>query len=326
MQRQLIAVNMDLRIIVNWNTAASRDCLKSVFGMLEGIAFEVIVVDNASADGSVAMLEAEFPQVRSHRKLRKPGLCRRQQPGPAGHGGPLRAAAELRCGPHRGGRPRAVSPSWKSIPRPPWPAGSSSMPTAASRTPSPLFPRCFTLLDQHVRCWNISFRRRYPSKRYPHSGIRSKSTPGSAPACSSERAAIDAVGMLDERYFFFFEETDWAYQMQRAGWKIYHVPAARIYHLQGRSIGRNVRSRIAFYRSRYQFFRKWRSDAYYVAVRIVIFLRLAVDWLLTSVRRPPDARTETGAAGQMGGLRPASAVAPEGLPLTGRRPFPHLYS
>ena len=57
---------MDLSVvIVNWNTAELlRDCLKSVFGMIEGIAFEVIVVDNASSDGSVAMLKVEFPQVR----------------------------------------------------------------------------------------------------------------------------------------------------------------------------------------------------------------------------------------------------------------------
>jgi len=57
---------MDLSVvIVNWNTEALlRDCLKSVFGTVKGFAFEVIVVDNASSDGSVAMLKVEFPQVR----------------------------------------------------------------------------------------------------------------------------------------------------------------------------------------------------------------------------------------------------------------------
>jgi N-acetylglucosaminyl-diphospho-decaprenol L-rhamnosyltransferase len=59
------------------------------------------------------------------------------------------------------------------------------------------------------------------------------------------------------------------------------VPTAFIYHLQGQSIGRNLRSRIEFYRSRYQFFRKWRSRPYYLIVRLVILLRLVVDWLLT---------------------------------------------
>ncbi|MCK7511194.1 MAG: hypothetical protein MZV70_48775 [Desulfobacterales bacterium] len=74
------------------------------------------------------------------------------------------------------------------------------------------------------------------------------------------------MGMFDERYHFFFEETDWAYQMRRAGWKVLHVPTAFIYHLQGRASAERL-LRIAFYRSRYQFFRKWRSRSYYLAVR-----------------------------------------------------------
>jgi GT2 family glycosyltransferase len=89
--------------------------------------------------------------------------------------------------------------------------------------------------------------------------------------------------MFDERYFFFFEETDWAHQMKKAGWKIFHVPTAFIYHLQGQSIGRDVRSRIEFYRSRYQFFRKWKSRPYFILVSAVIVIRLFINWLLTSV-------------------------------------------
>jgi GT2 family glycosyltransferase len=51
-------------VLVNWNTRSEmRDCLRSIFACTPNQAFEVIVVDNASADGSVAMLAAEFPQV-----------------------------------------------------------------------------------------------------------------------------------------------------------------------------------------------------------------------------------------------------------------------
>jgi GT2 family glycosyltransferase len=44
------------------------------------------------------------------------------------------------------------------------------------------------------------------------------------------KKAIDEVGMFDERYFFFFEETDWAHQMKKAGWKIFHV---LLWHFHG---------------------------------------------------------------------------------------------
>jgi len=51
-------------VLVNWNTRSEmRDCLTSVFERTPNLAFEVIVVDNASTDTSVAMLAAEFPQV-----------------------------------------------------------------------------------------------------------------------------------------------------------------------------------------------------------------------------------------------------------------------
>jgi GT2 family glycosyltransferase len=56
---------MDVSIVVvNWNTRDFlRDCLMSVCEQTKDITFEVIVVDNASADGSTAMVKAEFPQL-----------------------------------------------------------------------------------------------------------------------------------------------------------------------------------------------------------------------------------------------------------------------
>ena len=51
-------------IIVNWNTRdILRDCLASVYEQTHGITFELIVVDNASSDGSAEMVKQEFPQV-----------------------------------------------------------------------------------------------------------------------------------------------------------------------------------------------------------------------------------------------------------------------
>jgi len=57
---------MDLSVvIVNWNTKdLLRGCLQSVYRTVKDISFEVIVVDNASQDGSVAMLKEDFPEVQ----------------------------------------------------------------------------------------------------------------------------------------------------------------------------------------------------------------------------------------------------------------------
>ena len=51
-------------IIVNWNTCdILRDCFKAIWAKICGITFEVVVVGNASSDGSVAMVRAKFAQV-----------------------------------------------------------------------------------------------------------------------------------------------------------------------------------------------------------------------------------------------------------------------
>ena len=52
-------------VIVNWNTRKLlADCLDSVAGTVQGPTYEVIVVDNASTDGSIGMLRDEYPEVR----------------------------------------------------------------------------------------------------------------------------------------------------------------------------------------------------------------------------------------------------------------------
>jgi GT2 family glycosyltransferase len=51
------------------------------------------------------------------------------------------------------------------------------------------------------------------------------------------REAIDAVGLLDEDFFLFSEETDWHYRFAHAGWKVVFTPAAQAVHVGGASHG-----------------------------------------------------------------------------------------
>jgi GT2 family glycosyltransferase len=44
------------------------------------------------------------------------------------------------------------------------------------------------------------------------------------------RQVVADIGMLDERYFYYWEETEWCMRATRAGWKILNVPAARLWH------------------------------------------------------------------------------------------------
>jgi len=44
------------------------------------------------------------------------------------------------------------------------------------------------------------------------------------------RAVIEQVGMLDERFFYYWEETDWCLRARKSGWRILHVPRAKLWH------------------------------------------------------------------------------------------------
>ncbi|MCD6486784.1 MAG: glycosyltransferase family 2 protein [Syntrophobacterales bacterium] len=273
---------MDITIvIVNWNTKnLLRNCLKSVYQTVMDITFEIIVVDNASHDGSAAMAAKEFPGVRIIENSENRGFGAANNQAFA----VMKGRYALLLNTDAVLTENAVHELFVFMENDEEAAmtGGQLLNRDGSRQNSIAnFPTIFTLL-MNISLLEYLFPGKYPSKRYEHKGpLEVESVVG---ACVLVRKkAMDEVGVFDERYFFFFEETDWACQMCSAGWKVYHVPSAMIYHLQGKSIGRNIRSRIEFYRSRYKFFSKWRGRSYNVAVSIVIFVRLIINWLLTSV-------------------------------------------
>ena len=74
------------------------------------------------------------------------------------------------------------------------------------------------------------------------------------------REAVDQVGPLDEDFFLFSEETDWAYRFREAGWKVVFFPEAECVHVGGASHGgRMFRENV---RGHLRFLAKHRGDAY----------------------------------------------------------------
>ena len=51
------------------------------------------------------------------------------------------------------------------------------------------------------------------------------------------REVFEAIGLMDEGYFMYFEEVDFCHRARRAGWPCWYVPAARVVHLVGQSSG-----------------------------------------------------------------------------------------
>jgi GT2 family glycosyltransferase len=72
--------------------------------------------------------------------------------------------------------------------------------------------------------------------------------------------------------------------MKRAGWKIYHVPQAEVYHFQGKSAETaKKRAKVEFYRSRYHFFRKNRGSLQWCILLSGLMIRLIFELLMMTV-------------------------------------------
>jgi len=79
-------------------------------------------------------------------------------------------------------------------------------------------------------------------------------------ACLMVRAkVIEQVGMLDERFYFYSEDTDWCYRIKKNGWKIAYLPDAQVTHHLGASSKFMLYSEIQLWKSQYRFYKKHHS-------------------------------------------------------------------
>jgi len=74
------------------------------------------------------------------------------------------------------------------------------------------------------------------------------------------RAVIDQIGMLDERFFYYWEETEWCLRACRQGWTVMHVPRAKIWH---KGVQRDYRPNpsVTYYNTRNRFLMLYKHKA-----------------------------------------------------------------
>lgn len=291
-------MGIDLSIvIVSWNT---RDLLlaavASIFREVRGISFEVIVADNASTDGSADAVEADFPEVKVVRLPRNVGFAGGNTAGLREAKGRYAALLNADTIVQAGALERLVA-YMDGDPGAGVCAPQLLNPDGSKQNSIHNFP---TLAGEilNVSLLRILFPGRYPSKRRAYTApIEVEAVLG---ACLVvRREAIEQVGPMDDGYFFFMEETDWCARMREAGWKVVHVPDARVTHLSGGSSKKKLplETRIEYLRSLYRFFGKNRGEAQRLAVVAIRLFKLALNLviftalsLLTLTRAPRPRR------------------------------------
>ena len=98
------------------------------------------------------------------------------------------------------------------------------------------------------------------------------------------REAWEAIGGLDERYFFFLEETDFCLQARRHGWQVMHLPQVRVWHGQGQTTKQvSTAARIEYWQSRYQYFDKNHVLFTRIVLTAGLAVRLIINWIVSGL-------------------------------------------
>jgi N-acetylglucosaminyl-diphospho-decaprenol L-rhamnosyltransferase len=225
-------------VVVNWNTAGLlADCLASLPAACADLACEVLVVDNASRDGSAALVRDRFPTVVLVEAGANLGFA-------GGNNLALprcRGAFVLLLNPDTVCPPGSLARLVAFARRQPRLGAVGPLLTGADGQPTITWgwfphPRHHWLgcLDPARRLGG-----RFWGERVVHVPARtepSRKVDYVAGACLlMPREALAQVGPLDERFFLYFEETDWCLRARQAGLAVWYCADAEVVHLEGRA-------------------------------------------------------------------------------------------
>jgi GT2 family glycosyltransferase len=274
MSEQIVCTKepLDLSIIiVNWNT---RDlltrCLQSVYDTMSNLDFEVIVVDNASNDGSQAMVRQRFPQVRLIENDQNVGFASANNQAltvSQGHYS-LLLNSDTVVLPHALEKMAQFADAHSE-------AGIIGCRLLNSDGSLQKSWASFPTFWSEVLGRNFRVRRRVEGEPLAYE------VDWVGGACLLvQPAAINEVGLLDESFFMYSEETDWCFRMRRQGWKVYYLTSAEIIHLGGGSASRTSETQLVrLYENKIRFFHKhygtWQASLLRYGLSVVNALGLA---------------------------------------------------
>jgi GT2 family glycosyltransferase len=280
-------------IIVSWNCKGYlADCLRSIYADGSEFSLAIIVVDNNSNDGTLEMLREDFPQVHLISNSENRGFAAACNLGMKFS----RSRFVLLLNPDTVVRPGAFDSMIRFMDDhgDAWAIGPTILNGDGSRQHSGMrFPTNWNILVEA-----LFLDRLFPQTRLfgGHKELYER------PECSREvdylqgsclmvrSDAIECVGGLDERFFMYFEETDWCRRMKKAGGTIRYCPSATIVHFGGNQIGHfDERRLVHYHRSLLRFYQKHYSPGRTAAVRLILLLRSLIRiiiWSASGILKP----------------------------------------
>jgi len=225
-------------VIVSFNTRdVTRQCLDHVRKHAAAVRHEVLVVDNASVDGSADMVAAEFPEARLIRSDENRGFAGGNNPAMKIARGRyillLNSDAFLAGG--------ALEKTLQYLDDHPnigvlgckLTDPDGTMQASARMLPGPL-NKILHITGLAARFPGSKFFGRVDYTWWDHSEPRTVGWVVGA-FFLIRRETMESIGVLDERYFLYFEEIDYCLTARRAGWEVVFYPHAEIVHIGGQS-------------------------------------------------------------------------------------------
>lgn len=266
-------------VVVSWNVREElRRCLASAIGSMAKapeLRFELIIVDNASRDGSAAMVREEFPAAMVIANAGNLGFA----------GGCNQALALARgrhvlvLNPDTRVMGDALPTLWRHLETHPDVAVVGPLIQDSEGRLRPAmrrFPRLGTLFVESTGLQGLFQDSRllqaYYCEDVPLSGVQEVDWLSGA-CLMVRRTTVERVGGMDERFFLYCEEMDWCRRMKAAGWKIVHLGEARVAHLGGRSSQQDLVARhIHFQDSKCKYAAKYHGPWAATALRAYLWL------------------------------------------------------
>lgn len=255
-----------------------RDCLNSVYqdGGVGSALLEVIVVDNASGDGSVAMVRREFPAVRLIANEDNRGFSRANNQA-------LRIARGrylLLLNPDMVVLDDALALLTSFMEEHPEAGACGGDGLSPELISQPQFTRAIPtpmVALYHFLGLDRFFPKSRRFGRYNYTfADRTKilDVEAVSGSCMMVRhEAMARVGLLDERFPMYAEDLDWCLRFAQADWKLYYVPTARFIHHHGQSSRKNLLwSTKQFYLTMHSFYAKHFHSRYPAIVNALVGL------------------------------------------------------
>lgn len=260
-------------IIVSWNTRQiTCDCIRSIYGQPSKVDYEVIVVDNASSDDSVEVIKRDYPQVILIENKQNQGFAAANNQGIA----IARGQYILLLNSDTLIRDQAITKIVSFADAHPGAAVVGCRVLNPDRTLQPtcfMFPSILNMFLSASYLYKIFPKSKFFGRErmtwWDRSDVREVDV---VTGCFMlvKREAVRQVGMMDERFFMYGEETDWCYRLKQAGWKVVFAPVAEIIHLGGQSTIRKPADMIV--RLRLSILRFMRKHHGRLTYRIACFL------------------------------------------------------